>query len=97
MDGPGRRTGVRENKMVKNYPFREGLKQGWDMGVEEGTREGMRQSILEVLRARFGDVLWDIRNSLWDVKDEEDLKDLIRKAISAESLEEFLRALESHC
>jgi len=88
---------VRENKMVKDYPFREGLKQGWDMGVEEGTREGMRQSILEVLRARFGDVLWDIRNSLWDVKDEEDLKDLIRKAISAESLEEFLRALESHC
>ena len=97
MDGPGRRTGVRENKMVKDYPFREGLRQGWDMGVEEGTREGMRQSILEVLRARFGDVLWDIRNSLWDVKDEEDLKDLIRKAISAESLEEFLRALESHC
>ena len=83
--------------MVKEHPFREGLKQGWDLGVEEGTKEGLRQSILEVLRSKFGKVPLDIKSRLWDVMEEEDLKGLVRKAISAENLEEFFRALESHC
>ena len=74
--------------------FWEGLRQGWDLGIEEGTEDGMRESILEILEARFGNVPWDIRRKLWDVKGRERLKVFLRKASLAGSLEEFTEALE---
>ncbi|QCQ21357.1 hypothetical protein [Desulfoglaeba alkanexedens] len=73
----------------------QGLHQGIEQGLQQGTLEATREHILETLEARFKDVPKDILQSLRKIRDPDALKLLFRKALRADSLDEFRKALSS--
>jgi flagellar biosynthesis/type III secretory pathway protein FliH len=75
--------------------IRSGLEQGMQQGMQQGTLEATREHILETLEARFKDVPKEILQSLRKIQDPDALKLLFRKALRADSLDEFHKALSS--
>ena len=73
----------------------QGLQQGIEQGLQQGTLEATREHILETLEARFKDVPKDILQSLREIRDPDALKLLFRKALRADSLDEFRKALSN--
>jgi hypothetical protein len=81
--------------------IRSGIEQGLQQGIEQGLRQGLQQGsleatrehILETLEARFRDVPKDILQSLREIRDPDALKLVFRKALRADSLDDFSNAL----
>ena len=73
----------------RDMSYGEALRQSWTFGLEEGTEEGIRQSILDVLKARFGNVPEDIKEKVHSARGRNVLRRLLEKAALVESLEKF--------
>jgi len=79
-----------ERKMpwISSYERRaeeRGLQRGLQQGLQQATREG----VLEVLHLRFAESPPSLREHLQQLDDPAALKELFRKAVTADSLEEF--------
>lgn len=62
--------------------------------VEEiGMEKGMREMVIEALAAKFPSVPENIKNSLLLIKDQNVLKQLLKKAILIENIDQFDAAL----
>jgi hypothetical protein len=64
-------------------------------GMEKGTRQTGRESVIIVLRSRLGEVPTEITNSLNNIEDSSLLKQLLEKAVTANSFVEFQQLLDS--
>ena len=77
--------------------IQKGLLEGWQEGRQEGRQEGLvqnaREAILDVLDTRFGEVPDAVRERVNALCSEPTLKDLLRRAARASSLDEFSVAL----
>jgi flagellar biosynthesis/type III secretory pathway protein FliH len=71
----------------------EGLKQGREEGLKQGLQlgrqEALREDILEIVKARFGEVPYGLRERIQAIADEAELKRLHRQAALAESMSAF--------
>ena len=82
----------------KKMPFistgeRIGLKKGRREGLERGAQQGVQDSVLNVLDSRFPSVPDTLRERVRGIHDRAALDNLVRQAITIESLESFERAL----
>lgn len=64
-------------------------------GMEKGRLEAARESILEALEVRFGSISPELRTRIGRVSDMETCKTLLRRAISALTLEDFTEQLDT--
>ena len=87
--------------LFEELALKEGLEKGIKKGLLEGRQEGRqeglvqnaREAILDVLDTRFGQVPDSVREQVNALCSEPTLKDLLRRAARASSLDEFLVAL----
>jgi len=75
--------------------LQQGIEQGLQQGLQQGALEATREHILETLEARFKDVPKNILPSLRKIQDPDALKLVFRKALRADSLDEFHKALST--
>ena len=96
------RRELRQLEQEKNMPYitsieRLAKEEGWQEGRQEGRQEGFLQArrvdILAALEARFGSLPQALRERVQSVTDESALHQAFRTAITAPSLEQFLRAI----
>ena len=77
--------------------IQKGVKQGIEQGIEQGLQEGERQAsynlLVVTLETRFGEIPEELVERLTAVTDTTILQDLHRKAILAESLDEFVNQI----
>ena len=68
-----------------------------ELALKEGRQEGIlqtgREAILDVLDTRFGEVPDSVREQVNALCSEPTLKDLLRRAVRASSLDEFSMTL----
>ena len=71
------------------------LKQGIEQGIEQGEKRSTLADILEVLKIRFGlSEMHSLSDRIAAIDDLQRLKQLLRAAIQATSLEAFKRMLD---
>ena len=68
---------------------RLGQAKGQAKGLAEGRRQSLREGIVDVLEARFGEVPYELRERIFALAEEAELKRLHRQAALAESLPAF--------
>ncbi len=62
--------------------------------LDKGTERGRREDVLQILTERFGPLPASVEKRLARVDDVQSLKMLLSRSISAQSLDEFVQALE---
>ena len=67
----------------------QGLVEGKQQGLAEGEARGMQQAVIGTLELRFKSVAQRTRQTVQQEKDLDRLRELLRQAINAESLEAF--------
>jgi len=90
---------VLEVSKLENLPLFDGIREEWEArgearGEAKGEVKGRRDMLFDLLEAKFGKIPDEICNRLSTLKEQEDIKQAMRKAINSESLEEFLSKLE---
>ncbi|MDM7274244.1 hypothetical protein [Sulfurihydrogenibium azorense] len=65
------------------------LKIGKEEGFKEGLQKGLKDSIIESLELKFGELPEEIKAKINSTDDIEALKEMRKKAILIQSLEEF--------
>ncbi|MGC8720166.1 MAG: hypothetical protein ACP5TY_09195, partial [Thermodesulforhabdaceae bacterium] len=71
----------------------QGIEKGLQKGVKKGLLEGSREMVLEVLTEKFGSVPQDVERRIRSINSRRRLKDLLRQAVRASTIEEFARLL----
>jgi len=83
--------------LFEELALKEGIQKGRQEGRQEGLEKGIvqtaREAILDVLDSRFGEVPDSVRERINVLCSEPTLKDLLRRAARASSLDEFSVAL----
>ena len=75
--------------LFEELALKEGLEKGLVEGRQEGIVQTAREAILDVLDTRFGQVPNSVRERVNAIGSEPTLKNLLRQAARASSLEEF--------
>jgi predicted transposase YdaD len=84
-----------DQDLLESHPlYKKGQKAGKEEGAQEG-QEALREAILELLRARFGEVPEDICDRLENIHTLADLKALVGSAARARDVDSFRQAIES--
>ena len=68
-----------------------------NQGMQQGIQQGKRHSLLEVLFSRFEAVSEETRDMIGSIDDEAVLDLLLKRAITAHSLDEFSDSLIEAC
>jgi hypothetical protein len=66
---------------------------GQEIGKEIGALQNARDDVKEVLKIRLGEISWEIEASLDQISDLSVLKEKLKLAVTANSLEEFRQSL----
>ncbi len=66
----------------------------WQRLFDKGFQQGQREAVLSVLMKRFGPLPASVEKRLTRVDDVQRLKMLLSRSISAQTLDEFVQALE---
>ena len=61
-----------------------------------GMRKGLQQMVLDALDERFGELPEIVSNAIHQIRDQEQLRLLLRQAIRSESLAEFQASLNGN-
>ncbi len=81
---------------IERHGIQKGLEQGLQRGLEQGLEQGALQqaqeAVVKVLRVRFTKVPKRLVKQLQQVKDRDQLSQLLEQAVLVNSLQEF----ESH-
>lgn len=83
---------------MENLPLFDGIREEWEArgevkGIEKGRGEGIVEAILEALEENTGQKPLGLKERLSKVKDEGRLKQILRRAVKARTMEEFESAL----
>ncbi|OPY56819.1 MAG: hypothetical protein A4E55_01935 [Pelotomaculum sp. PtaU1.Bin035] len=81
-----------EVSKLENLPFFDGIREEWETKGEIKGRLGM---LFDLIETKFGRVPDDLQIRLTSIKEQETIKQVMRKAMSAETLEEFIAKLEN--
>ncbi len=88
----------RRDIMMESYAYELIKKEGYEEGVLSGFQQGIlqttRELILDTLESRFEDIPGEVLRDLRKIENPDGLKLLFRKALRAQSLEDFQKALE---
>lgn len=76
---------------MENSPFFDGIREEWEA---RGEFKGKLEMLLDLVETRFGTVPDELRKRLGALKGHEEIKQAMRKAMSTETIEEFLLKLE---
>jgi len=80
---------------LENLPLFDGIREEWEArGETRGELKGKLEMLLDLVEARFGQVPDELKNRLKALKDHEQIKKAMRKAVSAETIEEYMAKLE---
>jgi len=77
-------------KIGRDEGFKEGLQQGLQEGLQQGLIEGLRQSVIDAIEQKFGHVEDDVIEKINQISDINYLRELLRKVIFANSLNDIL-------
>jgi len=66
---------------------------GMERGIEQGTRQTARESVIIVLRSRFGEVPTEFAETINNIEDLSLLKQLLERAVTVNSLRDFQQFL----
>ena len=72
----------------------QGFQQGIQQGVQQGILQRARENVAEVLEIRFGTVTKTVLKKLKEIDDPDLLRILFRKAMGAESFDEFKKDID---
>ena len=78
--------------LLSNMELR-GMERGMERGKEIGTLQNARDYIKAVLQVRFGEVSFGIDSSLEQVSDLSVLDELLKLAVTVDSLEDFQQSI----
>ncbi len=76
--------------------IKRGMEKGMKMGLEQGRLTSTRENILDVLGDRFGTVSEAVHDAVQGLSDIDLCKKLLREAVRAASMEDFVAALHSN-
>ena len=83
---------------VERLAKQEGLEEGRAEGIEQGIEQGIlrmgRDSVIEVLETRFGELPISLVEAVNKIEEQAVLKDLLKRAITIESVTEFQQVLQ---
>ena len=71
----------------------EGLKKGLEEGLQQGLILDAQDSIIEILETKFEFVSEDLKNKVKSINDLNILKDLRKKAVKVNTIEDFYKIL----
>ena len=89
---------IRRYEEEKKMPYittaeRIGIKKGIEIGIQQGIQQGsllgVREMLQETLRIKFGDVPEDIMSGIEEIDETNRIKELLKIAMTTDSLEEF--------
>jgi predicted transposase/invertase (TIGR01784 family) len=86
---------VNEMLTIFSAKLKENLKREREEGIEEGILESTQEAVIDVVEAKFDEVPKDIAKTIKEINDIDVLKDLLKKAIKSETLNEFSTALKA--
>ena len=66
------------------------------IGMQKGMQKGLQQMVLDALDERFGELPEIVSNAIHQIRDQEQLRLLLRQAIRSESLAEFQASLNGN-
>lgn len=82
---------------IERIGIKKGLQKGLQKGLRKGREEGRlqmaRQTVLAALEVRFGAVPEATKTAIHQITELDYVRELLKKAIQAESLEAFERGL----
>ncbi|SHG34733.1 hypothetical protein SAMN02745206_03721 [Desulfacinum infernum DSM 9756] len=81
--------------MMESAAYELIKKEGYDEGLQKGMIEVAQEMVLEVLGERFALVPRDVEERVLAVDSRRQLKELLRKALRVESIEEFRKILDN--
>jgi tRNA U54 and U55 pseudouridine synthase Pus10 len=93
MLGSGRPFIVEVSKPKKRSVDLKQIEQGMQQGMQQGAVQEARASVLELIQARFQAVPDFVAETVRRIEDTRLLRSLVVKAGTAESLDDFVRAL----
>ena len=73
----------------------KGIEEGMEKGKEEGRLEKAQEAVIDAVEAKFDEVPEDIAKMIKEIKDMDVLKDLLKRAIKSETLDEFKTVLKA--
>ena len=88
---------------MENSPLFDGIRQEWEAraekrgekkGEKKGAIKGMQEMLFELVEAKFGALPDELRSRLGAMKEQEVIKMAIRKALSSDTIQEYLSKLE---
>lgn len=82
---------VLEVSKLENLPLFDGIREEWEA---RGEFKGRLEMLLDLVEARFGRVPDELRKRLGALNGHEEIKQAMRKAMSAETIEEYMSKLE---
>ncbi|HOV80973.1 MAG TPA: hypothetical protein PK728_12900 [Bacillota bacterium] len=82
---------VLEVSKLENLPLFDGIREEWEA---RGEFKGKLEMLMDLVEARFGQIPDELKNRLKALKDLEQIKQAMRKAVSAETIEEYMAKLE---
>lgn len=98
---------VLEVSKMENSPLFDGIREEWEArGIEKGRIEGERRGeirgelkgrldlLINLIETKFGVVPDKLREQLNALKEQEAIKEVLRKAISSDTIEEFVAMLK---
>jgi len=78
---------VLEVSKMENLPFFDGIREEWEA-------RGRLEMLFDLVETRFGNVPDELRSHLGALKGNEEIKQAMRKAITAETIEEYMAKLQ---
>ena len=80
-----------EVSKLENLPLFDGIREEWEA---RGEARGQLEILLDLLETKFGKVPDELRERLKSLKDQKQIKQAVRKVISAGTIEEYMAKLE---
>ena len=81
---------------LENLPLFDGIRDEWiAKGEAKGEFKGRFEMLFDVLEAKFGRIPNGLRDRLAVIKNHESIKDTLKKAINASTIEEFVNMIEN--
>ncbi|MCL5058870.1 MAG: Rpn family recombination-promoting nuclease/putative transposase [Actinobacteria bacterium] len=79
-----------EVNKLDTFPLFDGVREKWiDQGIHQGIHQGIVDAIMEALKENTGHYPGNLAEKLKTIDDVDTLKNLLRRAIKAKSIEEF--------
>ncbi|OPY61666.1 MAG: hypothetical protein A4E56_01901 [Pelotomaculum sp. PtaU1.Bin065] len=87
---------VLEVSKLENLPFFDGIREEWETkGEIKGEIKGRLGMLFDLIETKFGMIPGDLRARLISIKEQETIKQVMRKAMKAETIEELIAELEN--